>query len=386
MPNLLAFNIVTALRTVIVDGAAELHSPTLGGNEWRYLKQCLDSTFVSSVGKYVDRFEKDVADYTGAGYAIAVSNGTVALHLALKLAGVSLGDEVIAPAMTFVATANAISYCNANPHFVDCERNTLGICPSALRDHLNFIAEIKDGLCINKATGKVIRAIVPMHTFGHPCQLDKLLSIAHDFKLVMVEDAAEALGSTYYGKHAGTFGKLGTLSFNGNKIITTGGGGIILTDDKTLALQAKHLSTTAKLPHKWEYAHDEVGYNYRMPNLNAALGCAQLEQLPDFLRSKRDLFCSYQKAFTNVQQVELISEPENCSSNYWLQAILLSEKQAETRDIVLNATNSAGLMTRPVWQLMHKLPPYKNSPRSSLPVSESLESRLINIPSSAYIN
>ena len=363
-----------------------LHEPRLAGKEWEYLKDCLDSTFVSSVGKYVDRFENDVADYTGAGYAIAVSNGTVALHLALKLAGVSLGDEVIAPAMTFVATANAISYCNAVPHFVDCEEKTLGICPDTLRDYLKATTEIKNSQCLNKATGRVIRAIVPMHTFGHPCQLDKLLSVAHDFKLVMVEDAAEALGSTYCGKHTGTFGKLGTLSFNGNKIITTGGGGIILTDDKDFALRAKHLSTTAKLPHRWEYIHDEVGYNYRMPNLNAALGCAQLEQLPDFLRSKRDLFRSYQRAFTNVQQVELISEPENCSSNYWLQAILLSENQAEARDMVLNATNSAGFMTRPVWQLMHKLPPYKNSPRSSLPVSESLESRLINIPSSAYIN
>jgi aminotransferase in exopolysaccharide biosynthesis len=358
-----------------------LHEPSFIGNEWRYLKECLDSTFVSSVGKFVDRFELDLANFTGAKHAIAVVNGTAALHIALKLAGVQDGDEVLIPALTFVATANAVTYCNAIPHFVDSEERTLGLNASKLRDYLARCTEQRMGQCVNRQTGRVMRALVPMHTFGHPVDMEGVLALARDFNLALVEDAAESLGSTYHGQHTGTFGLMGTLSFNGNKTITTGGGGAILTNDLTLARQAKHLTTTAKLPHAWEYRHDEIGYNYRMPNLNAALGCAQLEQLPVMLAAKRVLFQRYQAAFATVQGVRLMTEPEYCQSNYWLQTIQLDNENENLRDAILIATNEAGFMTRPVWSLMHKLQHFRDCPRSSLPIAESLERRLINIPS-----
>ena len=281
---------VAAIRNVVGVKPAVLHEPRFGGREWEYVKECLDSTFVSSVGKFVDRFEAELAAYTGAKHAVAVMNGTAALHIALLLAGVQAQDEVLVPALTFIATVNAVSYCNAVPHFVESEESCFGIDPVALRIYLDALTEQRDGQCINKQTGRVIRAIVPMHTFGHPNLIKELLELAHDFKLVVVEDAAESIGSYYRGRHTGTFGLLGTLSFNGNKTITTGGGGAILTNDSVLAARAKHLTTTAKLPHAWHYVHDEIGYNYRLPNLNAALGCAQLEQLPQFIQAKRILF------------------------------------------------------------------------------------------------
>lgn len=359
-----------------------LHEPSFTGNEWRYLKECLDSTFVSSVGKFVDRFELDLASFTGAKYAVAVVNGTAALHIALKLAGVKDGDEVLIPALTFVATANAVIYCNATPHFVDSEVRTLGLDASKLRDYLISCTEQRAGQCVNRQTGRVIRALVPMHTFGHPVDLEGLLALARDFNLVLVEDAAESLGSVYHNQHTGTFGLLGTLSFNGNKTITTGGGGAILTNDRTLAGYAKHLTTTAKVPHAWEYRHDKIGYNYRMPNLNAALGCAQLEQLPAILAAKRALFKRYQTAFATVQGVTLMTEPEHCQSNYWLQTLKLEDDNANLRDAILSATNEAGFMTRPVWSLMHKLEHFRSCPRAPLNIAESLERRLINIPSS----
>lgn len=384
-PLLLTERVVAAIRAVVGPGPAVLHEPTFAGNEWHYLKECLDTTFVSSTGKFVDRFEAELASYTGAKHAVAVVNGTAALHIALKLAGVQAGDEVLIPALTFVATANAVTYCNATPHFVDSEVRTLGVYAAKLRDYLASHTQQRSSQCMNQTTGRVIRALVPMHAYGHPVDLDGLLAVAQDFNLALVEDAAESLGSTYHGQHTGTLGMLGTLSFNGNKTITTGGGGAILTNDAALARHAKHLTTTAKLPHAWEYRHDEIGYNYRMPNLNAALGCAQLEQLPAMLAAKRELFQRYQTAFTRVQGVTLMAEPAQCQSNYWLQTILLDAESADQRDAVLQATNDAGLITRPVWTLMHGLPPYKSCPRMDLTTANSLAQRAINIPSSSNL-
>jgi aminotransferase in exopolysaccharide biosynthesis len=377
--------IVDAVRSVAGEGPVALHEPHFGGNEWAYLKDCLDTTFVSSVGQYVDRFEAELAEYTGAQRAVAVVNGTAALHVALQLAGVQQGDEVVIPALTFVATASAVAYCGATPHFADSEERTLGLDPRALREHLERVGEMRDGHCVNRATGRVIRALVPMHTFGHPVDIEGMLAVARDFGLALVEDAAESLGSFYRDRHTGTFGVMGTLSFNGNKTITTGGGGAILFNDPQLGRRAKHLTTTAKMPHRWEYRHDEIAYNYRLPNINAALGCAQLEQLPAFLAAKRALFERYQAAFANVPDVRLVAEPEGCRSNYWLQTLLLDETDAGERDAILAATNDEGLMTRPSWTLMHELQPYRDCPRMALPVAESLSRRLINLPSSAQL-
>lgn len=374
-----------AIASVTGKLPVSLHEPEFRGNEWNYIKDCLDTTFVSSVGKFVDRFEADLAVYTGAQHAVAVVNGTAALHIALMLAGVQPGDEVLVPALTFVATANAVRHCGGTPHFVDSEEGTLGMAVEPLREHLRRITEQRGGQCVNAATGKVIRAILPMHTFGHPADLEGLVAVARDFKLALVEDAAESLGSFYQGRHTGTFGRMGTLSFNGNKTITTGGGGAILSNDAALARRAKHLTTTARLSHRWAYEHDEVGYNYRMPNINAALGCAQLERLPDMLAAKRRLFERYREAFRGVSHVRLMIEPEGCRSNYWLQTLLLDEAVAAQRDAVLAATNDAGLMTRPVWSLMHRLKPFQDCPRAPLALAESLERRIVNIPSSAFL-
>jgi perosamine synthetase len=382
-PLILAEQVVTAIRVVVGPGPAVLHEPSFNGNEWLYLKECLDSTFVSSVGQFVDRFERDLASFTGAKHAVAVVNGTAALHIALKLAGVKADDEVLIPVLTFVATANAVTYCRATPHFVDSDESTLGVDAAKLRDYLGSHTEQRAGQCVNLASGRIIRALVLMHTFGHPVDLDSLLAVAHDFNLALVEDAAESLGSYYHGQHTGTFGLMGALSFNGNKTITTGGGGAILTNDIELARHAKYLTTTAKMPHAWEYRHDEIGYNYRMPNLNAALGCAQLEQLPMMLTAKRKLFQRYHESFATVAGVKLMAEPEQCQSNYWLQALLLNEERSNQRDDILKATNEAGFMTRPVWILMHELTPFKDCPRMDLTAAQSLSQRLINIPSSS---
>ncbi len=379
----LADPIIAAIRAVVGTGPVPLHEPSFGGNEWLYLKECLDSTFVSSVGKFVDRFEADLANYTGAKHAVAMVNGTAALHIALKLAGVTRGDEVLVPALTFVATANAVAYCGAVPHFVDSEYRTLGIDAAKLHDTLREHTEQRGNQCVNRKTGRIIRAVVPMHTFGHPVDLAGLLAVANDFNLVVIEDAAEALGSYYRGQHTGTFGTMGIVSFNGNKTITTGGGGAMLTNDAELARRAKHLTTTAKLPHAWKYRHDEIGYNYRMPNLNAALGCAQLEQLSAKLAAKRALFRRYQTAFAPLTGFRLVTEPEHCQSNYWLQTLLLDAAQTDQRDVVLKATNAAGLMTRPAWTLLHELTPFEDCPRMDLSCAQSLSQRLINIPSSS---
>jgi perosamine synthetase len=383
--NDLGKSVVRAIRTALGLDSAVLHEPSFNGNELHYLKQCIDSTFVSSVGKYVDQFESKLAEFTGSKYVVAVVNGTSALHIALKLAGVQQEDEVLLPALTFVATANAVAYCAAVPHFVDSEVKTLGIDAYKLRDYLHSITEQRDGYCINRRSGRVIRAVVPMHAFGHASDIDALLSIANDFNIKLIEDAAESLGTYYKGRHTGTFGLLGTLSFNGNKTITTGGGGAVLTNNLDIARQAKHLTTTAKIPHQWEYRHDAVGYNYRMPNLNAALGCAQLEQLPSMLAAKRLLYKKYQKAFADLKGVHLFSEPADSISNYWLQTILLSPELAIQRDSVLLATNQAGYMTRPAWELIHQLAPYTTCPKMDLSQAIELSQRLINIPSSSHL-
>jgi len=379
----LCAEVVAAIRAVVGGAKQQLHEPRFDGNEVRYLQDCISSTFVSSVGPFVNRMEDELCAFTGAQHAVAVVNGTAALHIALLLAGVRPGDEVLVPALTFVATANAVAYCQAIPHFVDSEERTLGIDPIALRSYLSAKTVIKDGVCLNLASGRVIRVLLPMHTFGHPADMDALLAVASDFHLIVVEDAAESLGSFIGKRHTGTFGLLGTLSFNGNKTITTGAGGAILTDDANLAAKAKHLTTTGKLAHRWEYTHDSVAYNYRMPNLNAALGVAQLEQLPGFLSQKRDLFNAYASAFAGVQGVKLVQEPRSCTSNYWLQTLLLDRPDPAMRDALLEATNAAGLMARPAWTLMHHLPMFQDMPRAPLPVAESLALRLLNIPSSA---
>lgn len=374
--------VVSAIRTVVGLSPVGLHEPSFSGGEWVYVKDCIDSTFVSSVGKYVDRFESELADFTGAKHAVAVVNGTSALQIALKLAGVVADDEVLIPALTFVSTANAVAYCGATPHFVDCEERALGIDTDKLRCYLLNNTEQHSGACINRVTGRVIRALVPMHTFGHAGNLDGILSLARDFNIALVEDAAESLGSTYHGQHTGTFGLLGALSFNGNKIVTTGGGGAILTNDAGLAKHAKHLTTTAKLPHRWEYRHDEIGYNYRLPNLNAALGCAQLEKLPDLIAAKRRLYQRYREAFSPVSGLTLLSEPDHCQSNYWLQTLILDQHLSHERDGILTATNEAGYATRPAWTLIPDLAPYTACPCTDLTTAKSLSERIINIPSS----
>ncbi len=356
-----------------------LHAPVFVGREREYLVDTIDSTFVSSVGAYVERFEAQMAEYTGSPRAVATMNGTAALHIALQLAGVRPGDLVITQPLTFIATCNSISYCGACPVFVDVDRHTLGLSPMALSAWLDEHARLDDeGLCCTKSDGRVVRACVPMHTFGHPADLDGLLAVCHRWNLVLVEDAAESLGSYYKGRHTGTFGALGTLSFNGNKIITTGGGGMILSGDM-LGARAKHLTTTAKKPHPYEYVHDEIGYNYRLPNLNAALGCAQLEQLENFISKKRELASRYAGEL-NGSSLCFISEPKDCRSNYWLNAVLCEDHQH--RDALLKATNDHGVMTRPVWALMNHLPMYSSSRCGALPNAEWLEARIVNLPSS----
>ena len=373
--------IVDTLATVL-KGPAVLHEPALNGNEWDYVKDCLDTGWVSTAGKYVETFETMLADITGARHAIACVNGTAALHAAFILAGIEAGDEVIMPSLTFVGTANAAAAMGAVPHFADAEERTLGIDPVRLKEYLQDIAGVTDGVCRNKATGRRIAALVPMHTFGHPVDMDPLVGLCDEFSLTLIEDAAESLGSSYKGVHTGNFGRLSVLSFNGNKTVTAGGGGAILTNDGALAAEARHLTTTAKLPHKWEYRHDRVGFNYRLPNINAALGVAQLEQLPGFLDRKRRLAKAYEAAFADTQGVRFFTEPDFATSNYWLNALLLESDTTEMRDDVLAITNDNGFMTRPAWTPMHELPMYADCPRMELTVAESLARRLINIPSS----
>ena len=388
-----------------------LHEPYFPGNEKKYLADCIDSTFVSSVGKYVDKFEEMIRDFTGAKYAIATVNGTAALHAALKLAGVGYGDLAITQPLTFIATCNAISYCGAEPVFVDIDRETLGMSPDSLEHWLstNTIVEYLDGtphcflkeastnshqfsrikefnetqlvsISANSWTGKRISACVPMHTFGHPCKIDRIVEICKRYHIQVVEDSAESIGSYYKGQHTGTFGKLGVLSFNGNKTITTGGGGMILTNDDYLGKLAKHITTTAKKPHPWNFEHDMVGFNYRLPNVNAAIGCAQMERLPDILENKRSTARAYQEFFASMDGIDFVPEPQDTISNYWLNVILLSG--LEERETFLKQTNENKVMTRPAWILMNELKMFKESISGDLRASQEIADRLVNIPSS----
>jgi len=356
-----------------------LHRPLFGGSEREYLSACIDSNFVSSVGEKVTEFERQVAELAGAQFGVAVVNGTNALQVALRLVGVERECEVVTQALTFVATCNAIGYLGAHPVFVDVDRETLGMSPDALRAFLEEFGERREDGCYNRETGRRMAACQPMHTFGHPARIDEIAAICQGWGIALVEDAAESLGSDFQGRHTGTFGRLGVFSFNGNKIITTGGGGMIVTDDEELAARAKHLTTTAKVPHPYEYVHDELGYNFRMPNLNAALGCAQMEQLPGFLAAKREIADRYATFFAD-RDAEFIREPDNARSNYWLNAIILKDR-AE-RDAFLKETNEQGVMTRPIWALMNELPMYAGCQTDGLEVSKWLEDRVVNLPSS----
>lgn len=376
-----------AVRAVLGPTTATipLHEPELGGRAWEYVKDCIDTGWVSSVGSYVDRFERDLAEVTSASHAVATVNGTAALHVCLLLAGVRPGDEVLMPALTFIATANALSYAQGVPHFVDSEPVSLGVDAPKLDAYLREVAEVRDGQSFNRRTGARIHALVVMHVFGHPCDLDALSDLADRWRLVLIEDAAESLGSSYKGRHTGNVGRLAALSFNGNKVVTTGGGGAIITSDPVLARRAKHLTTTARVPHRWSFLHDEVGYNYRLPNLNAALGCAQLEQLGSLLERKRRLASRYEQALAGLDGLSFLMEPAGTRGNYWLNAIVLTPPQAHRRDGLLAVLNDAGYMSRPLWTLMHRLPMYADCPRMPLPVAESLEARVVNVPSSARL-
>lgn len=355
-----------------------LHAPTFAGNEKKYLEECIDTTFVSSVGKFVDLFEQKVAEYTAAKYAVVCVNGTNALHIALKLSGVEEGDMVITQPLTFIATTNAIVYAGAVPAFVDVDKDTMGLSPTSLERFLQDNTQLRNGACYHKQTGRRIKACLPMHTFGHACRIEEIIAICEHYHIAVVEDAAEAMGSYYKGKHLGTFAPIGAISFNGNKTITTGGGGMILTNDETIAHRAKHLTTQAKLPHAWEFVHDEIGYNYRMPNINAALGVAQLEQLDGFLVNKRATAEAY-KAYFEKQGIAFFEERADEHCNYWLNAIILKDK--EERNAFLTEANAQGVMSRPIWQLMNRLPMFVNCERGNLSNAEWLEARVVNIPS-----
>ncbi|OJV21657.1 MAG: aminotransferase DegT [Bacteroidetes bacterium 41-46] len=365
------------------EGLIPLHAPKFVGNEKKYLNECIDSTYVSSVGKFVDRFEEMMEDYTGAKKAVVCVNGTNALHMAMMLVGVEKGDEVITQALTFIATCNAISYIGAHPVFIDVDRDTMGLSPIAMSKWLNENCEVKGNICLNRKTGRRIKACVPMHTFGHPVHLDELVELCERYHIELVEDAAESLGSFYKGKHTGTFGKVGVISFNGNKTITTGGGGMLIFQDEELGKLAKHLTTQAKVPHKWEFVHEHIGYNYRMPNINAALGCAQMENLDSFLLNKRVIAEKYKDYFSQFDEIEFFCEPNNCKSNYWLNILLMKDKEAQTD--FLQFSNDNGIMTRPVWRLMNKLPMFSSYQTDNLKNTIWFEDRVVNIPSSVIL-
>lgn len=355
-----------------------LHPPIFLGNEKKYLNDCIDTTFVSSVGQYVDQFEQKMAEYTGAAKAVVCVNGTNALHMSLMLSGVKQGDEVITQPLTFIATANAISYCNAYPVFCDVDEETMGLSPVAVRKWLEEHAEINNNQCFNKNTGRRISAVVPMHTFGHPVKLNEFVLLCEEWKLALVEDAAESIGSFYNGKHTGLFGKVAALSFNGNKTITCGGGGMLLFTDKELGDRAKHLTTQAKIPHRWEFKHDEIGYNYRMPNINAALGCAQLENIEKILENKRKTAMAYREFFAG-SDIKFFDEPDNCKSNFWLNAVVLPNKEAQIK--FLEDTNDNHVQTRPIWELMNRLEMFKNCEHDELTNAIRFADTVVNIPS-----
>lgn len=379
-------DIIAAVGRVVGDAPRPLalHEPLFAGNENAYVQSCIDEGWVSSVGKFVDRFERDLAAACGAPYAVVMVNGTCAIHAGLLALGVQAGDEVLVPSLTFVATANAVMHAGAVPHFVEVEEVSLGMDPDLLRAHLERVAERSHGQTVNKATGRVIRALLPVHIFGHPCRLDELVAVARDWNLLLLEDATEAIGSTRGGRPVGSE-HTAVFSFNGNKIVTTGGGGAVVTHDEAYFRRLKHLTTTAKLPHAWAFMHDQVAFNYRLPNLNAALGCAQLEQLPRFLAAKRALAAAYQKAFAGVPGMRILPSPPGTESNYWLVALVLDEANAANLDATLADLHAAGLLCRPAWQPLHQLPMYGAHPRADLTLTESLARRIINLPSSVRL-
>lgn len=364
-------------------GFIPLSVPKFIGNEKKYLNECIDTTYVSSVGEFVDRFEDDVARYTGAKKAVVCVSGTNALHIAMLLVGVEKDDEILTQALTFVATCNAISYIGAYPVFLDIDKSTMGLSPDAVKEWLIKNAEMRNGVCYNKRTGRRVKACVPMHTFGHPVRIEELKFVCSEYNVELVEDAAESIGSLYKGKHTGTFGKIGTISFNGNKTITTGGGGMLLFNDEKLAMYAKHLTTQAKIPHRWEFRHDTVGYNYRMPNINAALGCAQFENIERFVDNKRNTATQYIDFFANIDDIDFFIEPENSHSNYWLNAVLLKNRTAQ--QAFLQETNDNGIMTRPIWELMNRLPMFEHCETGGLKNTVWLADRVVNIPSSVRL-
>ena len=368
-------------------GGAEftpLSVPKFLGKEKEYLEECVDSTFVSSVGHFVDRFEDDMARYTGAGRAVVCVSGTNALHMGLLMSGVIRDDEVLTQSLTFIATCNALSYIGAHPVFIDVDRRTLGLSPDAMKEWLVRNAEIRDGQCYNRHSGRRVKACVPMHTFGHPVRIEEIADLCREWNIELVEDAAESIGSRYKDRHTGTFGKAGAISFNGNKTITTGGGGMLLFQDAELGALCKHITTQAKIPHRWEFRHDSIGYNYRMPNINAALGCAQLENLDRYIADKRQTAAEYEEFFRSFDGIEFFHEPEDCFSNYWLNAIILKDKDA--RQEFLQETNDNGVMTRPVWELMNKLPMFEGCETDGLKNTLWLADRIVNIPSSVRLD
>lgn len=371
-------DVISFIKELYKSDSIFLHNPVFMGNEKKYLNECIDSTYVSSVGPFVDKFEKDMADYTGSKRAVVCVNGTNGIAVALKLAGVQQGDEVITQPLTFIATANAVSYCGAHPVFLDVDKDTMGLSPAKMSDWLDANAVIKDGGCFNKKTNRRIKACLPMHTFGHPVKIDLLCELCDKWNIEVIEDAAESIGSFYKGKHTGTFGKIGVISFNGNKTITTGGGGMLLFQDEKLGAHAKHITTQAKIPHRWEFRHDEVGYNYRMPNINAALGCAQLECIETILKNKRETAMQY-KAFFHDSDILFFDEPEHAQSNFWLNAVLLENKEKQID--FLTRTNDAGVMTRPIWELMNHLPMFQHCECGDLTNAEWFTERVVNIPS-----
>ena len=376
--------------------------PKFIGNEKKYLNECIDTTFVSSVGKFVDRFEEDMAAYTGAKRAVVCVSGTNALHMSLMLVGVNRDDEVLTQALTFIATCNALSYIGAHPVFIDVDRSTMGLSPDAMKDWLQKNAEVRKNTrineldkshdfafqedelaCYNKNTGRRIKACVPMHTFGHPVRIEEIAALCKEWHIELVEDAAESIGSKYKGQHTGTFGKVGAISFNGNKTITTGGGGMMLFNDEEMGAYAKHITTQAKIPHRWEFRHDHIGYNYRMPNINAALGCAQLENLDVYVADKRATAATYAEYFKNVEGIEFFTEPENSFSNYWLNVVILPDHDKQLE--FLQETNDNGVMTRPIWELMNRLPMFENCENDGLENTIFFADRVVNIPSSVRL-
>lgn len=386
--DLIISNVISALKSVLKHDENKpiaLSQPWLNGNEWKYVKSCIDEGWVSSSGEYVDRFEANLAEFTGVKHAVAVVNGTAALHISLLLSGVKQGDEVLIPALTFVAGANAICYLKAVPHFIDSDDKSLGVDANKLCSYLKDTAYMKGNVCYNKKTQRPIRAVIAVHTFGHPADLDALLEVCRKFNLELIEDCAQGLGSYYKNIHVGNFGKVSAFSFNGNKIITTGGGGAVVTNSLEVAKIAKHITKTAKIPHPWFFIHDSIGYNYRMPNINAALGCAQLENIEKFLKNKRALAKKYQEAFENLEGVSFFKEPEYAKSNYWLNTIILNEEYSFIRDLLLVKTNSQKIGTRPPWMLLNKLPMFRDCPSMDLKTSEYLEKSIINIPSSTFL-